>query len=259
VRGIETAQSLSRLTFNKTPTSLVVLRERFAREGLREQEREVTYAMMRTRRLADWEKGAFWQRVEAGFSYLAFDLPCRYGLAYGRPLRILGASIPLLALVYALVLRKRRGAGLWRVWSPDRIRTDEGQATPERLSWDWPTGAGERQPGVTFRFLRALGLGLLFSLLSAFQIGWRELNVGNWITRLLPREYTLGATGWVRVVAGVQSLVSVYLLALWAPTYFGPTVRVAARHPKARFARDHTGIRRLPGARGVSRRALIAA
>ena len=37
---------------------------------------EVTYAMMRTRRLADWEKGAFWQRVEAGFSYLAFDLPC---------------------------------------------------------------------------------------------------------------------------------------------------------------------------------------
>jgi len=62
---------------------------------------------------------------------------------------------------------------------------------------------------------------LLFSLVSAFQIGWREFNVGNWITRLQPREYTLRATGWVRVVSGVQSLLSVYLLALWVLTYFG--------------------------------------
>jgi hypothetical protein len=71
------------------------------------------------------------------------------------------------------------------------------------------------------RLCRALGLGLLFSLVSAFQIGWRELNVGNWITRLQPREYTLRATGWVRVVSGAQSLLSVYLLALWALSYFG--------------------------------------
>jgi hypothetical protein len=33
--------------------------------------------------------------------------------------------------------------------------------------------------------------------------------------------YTLSATGWVRAVSGLQSLVSVYLLALWALTYFG--------------------------------------
>jgi hypothetical protein len=29
------------------------------------------------------------------------------------------------------------------------------------------------------------------------------------------------ATGWVRVAAGVQSLLSVYLIALWVLTYFG--------------------------------------
>ena len=29
------------------------------------------------------------------------------------------------------------------------------------------------------------------------------------------------ATGWVRVVSGVQSLISIYLLALWALTQFG--------------------------------------
>jgi hypothetical protein len=62
---------------------------------------------------------------------------------------------------------------------------------------------------------------LLFSILSAFQIGWHDLNVGNWISRIFPYEYTLRATGWVRAIAGVQGLVSVYLLALWALTYFG--------------------------------------
>jgi hypothetical protein len=41
------------------------------------------------------------------------------------------------------------------------------------------------------------------------------------MARMQPREYTLRATGWVRMVSGIQSLLSVYLLALWVPTYFG--------------------------------------
>ena len=60
-----------------------------------------------------------------------------------------------------------------------------------------------------------------FSLLSAFHIGWRELNVGNWLARLQKQEYTLRARGWVRTVSGVQSLISIYLLAIWALSYFG--------------------------------------
>ncbi len=71
------------------------------------------------------------------------------------------------------------------------------------------------------RWVRLLWVAFYFSLLSAFQIGWREFNVGSWISRLQPREYTLRATGWVRVVAGIQSLLSVYLLALSVLTYFG--------------------------------------
>ncbi len=64
-------------------------------------------------------------------------------------------------------------------------------------------------------------LAFYFSLLSAFNLGWRELNVGNWISRIQKNEYSLRATGWVRTVAGLQSLLSVYLLALWVLTYFG--------------------------------------
>jgi hypothetical protein len=216
VVDIESARGLDQLRFTSSPTALVVLRERFAKAGLRDHERQVTYAKLHSQTIEKWNAGGFRQTVEAGFSYLAFDLTCGYGLDYGRPLRILGPMILLFALVYTIALRGRGHAALWRVWQTDRIQKDQGQSDPERLSWDLakPTGA-------FFRLSRALGLGLLFSLLSAFQIGWRELNIGNWISRLQPREYTLRATGWVRVVSGAQSLLSVYLLALWVLTYFG--------------------------------------
>jgi uncharacterized protein YjbI with pentapeptide repeats len=217
VVGVESARHMELSRYESSPAALVVLRARFAKAGFRDQERRVTFAKLRSQQLIEWKEGSLWQRIEAGFSYLAFDLPCRYGLDYGRPLRILGALILAFAIVYAFALRSRGRGAIWRVWLPDRIQKDEGQAEPERLSLQ-----GLESPRGSFSQLaRAVGLGLLFSLVSAFQIGWRELNVGNWITRLQPREYTLRATGWVRVVSGVQSLLSVYLLALWVLTYFG--------------------------------------
>ena len=69
--------------------------------------------------------------------------------------------------------------------------------------------------------LWSLRRSLYFSLLSAFHLGWRELNVGSWIARLQTREYTLRARGWVRTVSGLQALISVYLLALAVLSYFG--------------------------------------
>jgi hypothetical protein len=75
--------------------------------------------------------------------------------------------------------------------------------------------------GVLLRGVFVPLIGLYFSLLSAFSLGWWELNVGTWIARVQPREYMLRATGWVRTVSSIQSLLSVYLLALWVLTYFG--------------------------------------
>ena len=54
--------------------------------------------------------------------------------------------------------------------------------------------------------LRTCRIALYFSFLSAFHLGWRELNVGTWIARVQQRNYTLSATGWVRSVSGLQSL-----------------------------------------------------
>jgi hypothetical protein len=68
---------------------------------------------------------------------------------------------------------------------------------------------------------KCLVYGFYFSILSAFHIGWRDLNMGNWIARIQPYEYRLQATGWARTVSGIQSLISVFLLALSILTYFG--------------------------------------
>ncbi len=34
---------------------------------------------------------------------------------------------------------------------------------------------------------------IYFSLLSAFRIAWRDINLGNWLVRIQRREYTLRA------------------------------------------------------------------
>jgi hypothetical protein len=70
-------------------------------------------------------------------------------------------------------------------------------------------------------WLEALGTAAYFSLISAVNIGFEQFTPGDWIRLLQTREYSLQAVGWVRVVAGAQALISVYLLAMWALTQFG--------------------------------------
>jgi hypothetical protein len=96
--------------------------------------------------------------------------------------------------------------GIWQVWFSDRVHRQRGSDEPVRLH---------------LALFKALKFGFFFSILSAFSIGWREINVRNWIVRLQRQEYILRATGWVRTVSGLQSLISVYLMALWILTYFG--------------------------------------
>lgn len=140
-----------------------------------------------------------------------------YGLYPGRALKIIVVLWLLLSLVYLKTIRfEPKGSstsGIYQVWPSDRIEVSGGTVTLRnsaninRLKREDP--------------LAAFGYATYFSLLSAFHIGWRDLNVGTWIARIQPREYALRAVGWVRVVSGIQPLLSVYLIALWALTYFG--------------------------------------
>ena len=209
---IALARNLSRMTFQNTPLSLVELREEFKRKGLRAQEREVTFAIKRAERRRAWD-ASLAGKMESVFQYVMYEVTCQYGMSPGRPLRVLCVLIPVFAVAYLFALRPGGRAGIWAVRVGEVVH---GSRTPRPIRLR--TG---RRPGGSRAGLRPLRIALYFSLLSAFNIGWRELNVGDWIQRLQSREYALRATGWVRTVAGVQALVSVYLVALWALTYFG--------------------------------------
>jgi hypothetical protein len=193
-------------------TGLVQLRKLLAEAGLPE-EREATHAIEsnKTRYLLD--RGDALAFAEGFFRRVAFDWPVAYGRRPGLALLWLVALVGVFALIYLIPLTSSGTGGIHRLWPEGRLETTSsaarvvGQAKVERLHpQDWK---------------RRLGRALQFSTLSAFHIGWRELNVGNWISRLQWEEYTLRATGWVRAVAGAQSLLSVYLLAMWVLTYFG--------------------------------------
>jgi hypothetical protein len=63
----------------------------------------------------------------------------------------------------------------------------------------------ERQDAKGWWGLKWVLRALQFSILSAFHLGWRELNVGTWLARVQTKEYTLRATGWVRALEAAAS------------------------------------------------------
>ncbi len=219
-------QGLSSLTYNDSSHGLVELRETYKKAGMRQEERQVTYALNHTIRIKRKEEG-FAGKVESLFHLVFFEWTCQYGMNPGQPLKILGLGLFLFTLPYLLALRSRdRKTGIWLVLPPDHIIGGGTKVRPFKLTGRTPFRPLplRRWPRLKARLrrgLRRVRLAFYFSLLSAFNLGWREINVGNWISRLQRHEYTLRATGWVRTVAGLQSLLSVYLLALWVLTYFG--------------------------------------
>ena len=206
IAAISSAKNLSKLKYIDSPHALVELREAFKKAGLLTQEREITYAIKHSRRQTLWKNG-IWGKLESLFNLIFFELTCRYGLKPGRPLIVMVILICLLTIPYTVVLIwPPKDDGIWQIWFRDRVHKHLGSDEPIRLR---------------LGYFKALKFAFFFSLLSAFSIGWREINVRNWIVRLQRQEYILRATGWVRTVSGLQSLVSVYLMTIWILTYFG--------------------------------------
>jgi len=206
------ARGLHLMTFDTTPHALYELRQGFKKAGFRKQERQITYAIEHTKTLQPWKDSSSGQERKASrkigsvFKYVFYELTCLYGLSPWRPMCIIVIFIFVFTLPYMAALVTSDEDGIWKVWAPDRLRKDLGKPPTERI---------------TAPPMRAAHLGFYFSILSAFHLGWREFNIGSWIAQVRSREYTLRPTGWVRTVSGIQSLISVYLLALWALTYFG--------------------------------------
>jgi len=198
---------LDQLRYEKRPEGLVKMRTAYRNTGYRERERQLTFAIKRSEYDAMKNDGHWFK---AALQWLLFDCPVSYGLHPGRALILLICLVVPFGFYYSYALAKpdaQKRFGIWRVWPNDRPPLPSDRNEPEFIK---PTSI----PWV-------LGLGFYFSLLSAFHIGWRDFSVGSWLSRLQPIGYAMMPTGRVRVLSGIQSLLSVYLLAMWFLFYFG--------------------------------------
>lgn len=200
LRTFGLAAGLFDLTFTDDPGALLELRNAFREAGMTEAASEVNFAKRHTQRL---HSHSFPETI----GLLAVEWPCAYGLKPGRPLIVLVVAILVFFVPYYFALRDSgRPAGIWKTWPDDHRPKSRAEEPDVRL---------------TARGPKRWGWALYFSLVSAFNIGWEELNVSTWIKRMQPEEFELKATGWVRVVAGAQSLLGLYMVALAIMSYFG--------------------------------------
>lgn len=194
------AENLNKLKYNDSAHSLIELRSQFKTNGFRHQEREITYAIQHSRMLDSYINGSIGTKIKSIIEYIFIDLTCKWGMAPSLPLLLILILIFFFSVFYYFSLRKSlKIDGIWMTWMPERARKDLGREEPELLC---------------LNKLSAIKIAFYFSVLSAFNIGWRDLNLGNWISRLHPKEFTFQATGYIRTISGLQSLISVYLLGL---------------------------------------------
>lgn len=211
ILAIAFAKNLEFLTYKNNPSPLHQLRKQFQDNGFREAERKITYALNSRRAQLDTP-------IERWFKTIAFDWTCQYGMSPSRALRIWLSLFLLCCVIYAVFIHLPGKSGLHRIEKTKKDESHEEQIRSRRLS---PGPWWLYLMRVVARELHVIYWAVFFGLMSAFNIGFREIDFGRWL-RLLPRtEYDLKAKGWMRTVAGFQSLISVYLIALWVLTYFG--------------------------------------
>lgn len=251
LREIATAKNLELLTYDANPDALAQLRKQFEDGGFRDLERKITYALKRRETKLAWDHCVSTKTLETNIngakiegktreilwssdSSLAncasfvlnrvfFDWTCQYGMSPGRPLSF-GALLWLVcSVLYFACIRASKEAGLYRVYAQSIQEDPSSRLRVERIS---PPAIAQMR-GVR-RFLHllwrefiVLRAAMFFSLMSAFNIGFRDINFGRWLRLLTRQEFDIKAVGWARMVAGWQSLISVYLIALWILTYFG--------------------------------------
>lgn len=229
---IAKAVKLETITYIDDSTALVQLRKEFQDGGFRAQERAITYALKRKEaalaREECWQKGSpicwsYW------FNKIFFDLTCKYGLSPGNPLRLMVMLWWGCSCLYLLAMNLKGPSGVYLVGilpqrkgvSTQGIRIKPRpfmRAAVRRPAWK---AALTELRGYIAAEMRLLSFGMFFSLMSATNIGFRDINFGRWLRLLTSREFDVRALGWVRIVAGFQSLISVYLVALWILCYFG--------------------------------------
>lgn len=196
-------------------TGLVQLRKLLQDAGLKDDVRQATDSIQRSvtiGRLSSPSLSFAW--IEGVLRIVGFEWTTAYGLHPEWALRwilLLGAVLTPVYMV--AMLHPTATSGVVQVFPADRLDGTAGDPTEEQKRRKQLVRAKSRRV--------ALAAAAYFSLISALNIGFEQFTPGDWIRRLQRRAYSLEGVGWVRVVAGIQALLSVYLLAMWVLTQFG--------------------------------------
>lgn len=202
IQGLKTLR-----TAPNDESGLVQLQKLFQAAGLRDEERQVTVSVERgITRDSSWPVKIL--RIVGLYCTTCYGLYPFLAL-----IEILGLALILTPVYMRAILRPSSENGIVQVFPADRIDGTAGDPAEEKEI--------RKKVVEATGWAAALKSAAYFSLLSAVNIGFEQFTPGDWIRRLQAREYSLEAVGWVRVVAGSQALISVFLLAMWALTQFG--------------------------------------
>jgi hypothetical protein len=200
-------KGLESLHFDGDTSGLEKLRKALRDAARYDDAQKVRYSIVRS----GLEKAGW---VEQAFSFVMFGLTNGLGLDPWRPIWIFLTLIPIFFFVYLGLMWRKLGS-IERIW-------------PRHELGDHNTtlGVGDKRDDVGGwkgypKFLTVF----YFSVLSSLHLKLADIDPGAQIARMQPRLYRLRATKWLRLASGLQSIVSFYLLALWAFTYLGNELR----------------------------------
>ncbi|WP_243359794.1 pentapeptide repeat-containing protein [Fundidesulfovibrio terrae] len=158
-----------------------------------------------------------------GKQYLStfFYYSCEYGLNNARLINALLTIIIIFSIIYflssynplfsihtnkACFYKKNSTHGLFISYPKGGVSCESLKYSDRQLLFHNPHD-----------FIHAIYISLLMSS----RIGWRDLTISNWITRLQPTEATYDTHGWIRIAAGIQSLSSIILIVVYLVANFG--------------------------------------
>lgn len=207
---------------------LISLRDELRKNGLYEAERVATNLIQTRIEEGDIDKGGLY-KLRAWVNRVVFNWTTAYGLYPERALILIFWIIIFFTLIYWYALRldpkHNQFEVLWESKTYTKSQRRGIKIGKQGIDICYPLRFRPKKTGflpwLKFEF-RVLLISLYFSVLTTFQIGWRQYNIGGWIKQVQKRDIVLRVRkGWIRTASGFQSLLGLYLLVIWMLTQFG--------------------------------------
>lgn len=203
-----TISGLTQMHAKSYPRGLTQLRHVAILSGNREQERELSASIARLKALEKLplEKPSDVFQAASSLLFVAFvGMPTNWGLSLWIPFVLLVSSFLGFGLIYYRHIRAS-GGRIVIVRPGGRIISRDGRLALSESSELIPAD------GILRR--KAAKYAILYSLQTTFFFVTDSLKVSNWVNRLNPDEERVAGIGGMRTLGGIQSVFSLYLIAL---------------------------------------------